>query len=588
MSDAPQRFPAIEAFLGALVKGAKTVSLYKEGHPLIQQVVGRVNGVLKAAVGQDPNLTLDIKAKSVLIEESPLAETPETAFFASSLHLLGVGQILFSARLSDEGLLQFMRLLVAKPESGKTLTDLQKAVQDVRIDGLQMSFILSFVVTGEQQEDARQAGQLTEEQIQAFMRAPTLPDLLLLLYKQNEPLTNKEAESITALLGSVLGQEIPREEFQEKMPWSRYDPRIRACWDRLLGEAQAADGGRRETLVSELSLLSSADAASMRSPRVHEAAAAFQYSLDQLHALIANPAGDRQPKFAALAYMRLLADLARRGDAGRLFAESELWQRLEADPLWSAHMLTLKKDIQERLPTPAVAEGVGARIASVVPQSEEFKRMLGFCAALGPKMAPGLLECLRKAPDRSAREKLCSFLAALSRSTGPDALIAGLADEDYFMVVNIIGILTEMGLPDLVNHLGPLLRHRHPKVRAAAVRGLGRSGGACAAEALAAFILAGIHPEEERLAVTTLSLLTEPGVDAMLIAAFERNKDYETRVGIVTALGRLPGPRTKEFLEAVARQSWYEWLTGLNKSLRLAARASLKQISREPDHGAPR
>jgi len=74
----------------------------------------------------------------------------------------------------------------------------------------------------------------------------------------------------------------------------------------------------------------------------------------------------------------------------------------------------------------------------------------------------------------------------------------------------------------------------------------------------------------------------------MLIAAFDRNKDYETRVAIVTALGRLPGPRTKELLETVARRSWYEWLTGLNKSLRLAARASLKQLSQETKHGAPR
>ena len=588
MPEAAQRHPAVESFLGSLVKGAKTVSLYKEGHPLIQHVVERVNGMLKTAIGQDANLTLDIKAKAVLIDDSPLAETPEMLSFASSLHLLGVGQVLFTPRISDEGLLQFMRILAAKSESGQTLTDLQKAVQDVRIDGLQMSFILSFVVTGEQQEDQRQPGQLTEEQIQAFSRASSLQDLLLLLLRQNEPLTNKEAEAITALLDSALGQELPREEFQEKMPWSRYDPRIRACWDRLLAEAAGAGPRRRDVLFSELGLLSCADAAAMRSARIHEAGSAFQYSLDQVHELIAHPAGDRQPKFAVLAYTRLLTDLARRGDAGRLLEEAELWKRLEADAVWSAHMLAVRKDFQERLPTPAVAEGLGARIAAAAPGSEEFARILGFCAALGPKMAPGLLECLRKAQDRASREKLCSFLAALCRSTGPDLLIAGLADEDYFMVVNIIGILTEMGPPDLVKHLGPLLRHRHPKVRAAAVRGLVRTGGAGAAEALAAFISAGTHPDEERLGVTALSLLNEPNVADMLIAAFERNKDYETRVAIVTALGRLPGPRTKELLETVARRSWYEWLTGLNKSLRLAARASLKQLSQETKHCAPR
>lgn len=588
MSDAgtKQRFPAVEAFLGALVKGAKTVSLYKEGHPLIPQVVERVNNMLKAAIGQDPNLTLDIKAKSVLMEEDPLPNTPETAFFASVLHMLGVGQVLFGARLSNEGLLEFMRILVAKPEGGKNLSDLQKAVQDVRIDGLQMSFILSFVVTGDQQVDTRLPGHLTEEQVQAFVKAAALPDLLLLLYRQNEPLTSPEAEAVTSLLGSVLGQEMTREEFQEKMPWASYDPRIRACWDFLLASAGNDGPHRRDSLVSELSLLSAQDRAFMASPRMHEAAAAFQYSLDQTHALIAHPAGDRQPKFAVQAYMRLLTDLARRGDAGRLLQESDLWKRLEADAVWSAHMLAIRSDFQERLPTPAVAESLGTRIASAAPGSDDYKRILGFCIALGPKMTPGLLDSLRRAQDRAAREKLCSFLAALGRSTGPEVLIAGLADEDYFMVVNIVGILGELGLPDLVKHLAPLLRHRHPKVRAAAVRGLGRAGGAAAAEALAAFIAAGTHPEEERLGVTALSLLIEPNVPEMLVAAFERNKDYETRVGIVTALGRLPGPKTRPFLEEVSRRSWYEWLTGLNKALRLAARTSLKQITLEPKHGA--
>ncbi|MEK7742776.1 MAG: hypothetical protein AAB578_00165, partial [Elusimicrobiota bacterium] len=125
------------------------------------------------------------------------------------------------------GFLELFRVLLLKPDEKNTLTDLQKAVQGTRIDGLQMMFILSFVVTGEE-EHKQMPGQLSEDQIAAFAAARDLPDFLALLQHQNEKLSGKEAEKVADLLDSLRYRDLTLEKFAEEFPWASYDPRLQA------------------------------------------------------------------------------------------------------------------------------------------------------------------------------------------------------------------------------------------------------------------------------------------------------------------------------------------------------------------------
>ncbi|MFH1726415.1 MAG: HEAT repeat domain-containing protein [Elusimicrobiota bacterium] len=591
-----RRQDAVGVFVGSLVKGSRTISLYHAGHSVIPQVVGRVNQLLRAAIGEEPNLMLEVKAKSVLFEEGPLNETPEVVSLAASLHTLGIGQVLFTNRLTDEGMTQFMGILVWKPDEKRTLTDLQKAIQELRIDGMQLVSIMSFVVTGEQDEAQQEPGKLSEEQITAFTSAKTLPDFLHLLAKQNEPLTSKDAESISTLLDQVLYHDISLEQFLGSMPWSFYDPRIRACWDRFQRDLGGRKKWDRHALASQLTTFDANDLAALQERQSHEAKAAFRYALSEVHAILAKPAGDKQPKFALYAYARLLADLGRTGNLPPLLKEYEMWHRLASDPKWGSYLAILKTYVQDKVPTPALAQSMAAHLGAVEPGSEALQELHDFVLTVGRKIVPLLLDEIRRAADKQLRKKLSSLLAAVSRPFGPKALIDALGDEDYFLVVEVIGILDEMHYGEIVKHVAPLLRHQHPKVRGAAVRAAGRAGGPDAVEALASFIASGRYPEEAKLAVTALSLIGEPDVDARLIDSYHQNQEHQIRLAVVTALGRLPSALTRDFLEGVARRTWREWLNvwrewipGAKKSLRLAALASLNQIEEEsPSHGASR
>jgi len=576
---------AAEAFLGSLVKGAKTVSLYKEGHSMIMQVVSRVNLLLKAAIGEEPNLTLELKAKSVLFDDEPLTDSEEMVFFAQALHTLGIGQVLFTSLLSDEGLLEFMKMLVWKADEERSLTDLQKLAQTVRIDGMQLVSILSFVVTGEDDEQQQKPGELTEEQVLAFIAARNIPDFLYLLYKQNEPLLSKEAETVTVLLDQVIHRDIAVEDFEEKMPWDCYDPRIRQRWDAFRQDLSSRKKWFRDPLNSLLSVTARQEMEFLKDHNVHEAAEAFQFARTQVHHILENPVGEKQPQFALQSYSRLLSDMGRTGSLDTLLAECELWRRMAGDARWASYLAVLKKVVQEKIPTQAVAGSVVERLSEVGVEGEKFQGLRDFILTIGRGIMPHLMEQLRGARDREARQRLAALLTEVCRHFGVDELVKALDDEDYFLVMQVIGVLGDLALPETTKHVRPMLDHKHAKVRATAVRTLTKFGGEHAVNAVFRYVASCRDPEEAKPAVTAFSLMREPRVGAKLIEAYNANPNYAIRVGILTALGRHPSPETLAFLAELPTGGWWDRLLGRNKELRAAAKASLNQVAEEMNSG---
>ncbi|MFH2203972.1 MAG: HEAT repeat domain-containing protein [Elusimicrobiota bacterium] len=579
------KLKAVNAFLESFVKGAKTIALYKEGHEMIGQIVSRVNNLLRTALGREPNLTIRVKSKNIYFEEATIEETEEMISFAATMHVLGIGQVMFSGKLQDEGMMKFMRILTERPDVKRSLIDMQKEIQQTRIDGLQLVSIMSFVETDDSVEQMT-PGHLTEEEVQDVVAAATLPDFLFLLFHQNEPLTGKQADKLTVLFDEVMDRSISLDDFAGRMPWDLYDPRVRQRWDQLLQDIAGRTKWTRAALCSDLSVMTAADKAFKENEKPLEAAAAFGYALAYVHTVLAKPAGDKQPKYALFAYTRLLGSMALRGELQGLLKEVEIWRSMAADAKWAAYLAALRKEVQAQIPQAALAKNLVAALKEVEPESPGFQTLNDFVLTIGHGIVPLLLADLKEVGDKAHRQKVCALLAAVCRRLGPDDLFAALGDEDYFQVVLVVGILNEINMPGSAEKVAPLLQHSHAKVRQAVFQALRRFGGDASVSGMANFIVTHNDENEVKLAVTSLSLINHPKVGQKLVEAYMANENTAVRVALVTALGRFGTTDTLNFLQSLDHWGWLDWATGKNKELRIAVRASILQVKKELEDGA--
>lgn len=584
---------AVEQFVTGMVTGSKTIGLYREGHSIITQICERAIALLQQALGQDTTLTLEVKAKQLLVNDAELPETADTAVLAGTLHTLGVGQVLFTNRLAREGMLEFFKILIWKADEKMSLTDIQKAVQQIRIDGMQLTFVLSFIVTGEQAQADQPPGQLTEEQILAFLQAKTVSDHLFLLLKQNEPLIGKEAEDVTGLLDGVLNRELSVEKFAEQMPWASYDPRIKARFDEFVGRpawtprpkgAGARAGKPKDPWdaarsITAYGVYTEADLAILHDHTVHEKSAGVASSLQRVHALLENPHGERQPKFAVQAYTRFLIEMSRDGDLPGLLREYEFVKALAGKPELAEPVKALEAALQERLASAPFAARLVERLGEISQDSEEFGKLTALLLFVGGEVLPLLLEEIRRLADKHTRAKLAALITTICLQWGAKTLVEALKDEDYFLVSQVVLILGNLGSGDFVKPIVPLLRHKHERVREASRRVLAKLGGDEARDALAAFMIATEETEEAKQTATALSLMRQAGVDAKLIEGYMLSNDYDVKVHLASAMARVPSPAVEELLAQATKRTLWERITGRNKELALAATKSLEEIA---------
>ena len=573
---------AIETFIGSLMPSAKMMSLYKPGHPAIVPITERVKNVLMKALGPDTTLVVDIKGKNVAVEDLTLAETRDINLFAGTLHTFGVGQVLFTNRLTGEGMYEFLKVLLLKPAENKTLTSIQQELQKLKIPGLQMSFVVSVVDAGNTGIADQKPGQLSEEQVTAFTRAETVQDFLLLLLRQNEPLTGKAAEAVTAALDNTLNREMSLEQFQAAMPWDLYDPRIRACWYSFMQRHHWAPKDRknkslprldRKSVVSQAGLFLNADLEVLKVRTTQDKPQAIRFALETIHGVLQNPSVPVQAKLALMAYGRLLSELGKDGDIQSLFSEFKKWQ--EPKPLSEVIM----KILEEKVASPVLAENLLGHLGAQPEKTAGFAEVENFVAVLGVKNLPLFIEQLRDLEDVHKRRKLCLLLTTVCKKLGSvQPLVPALADPDWFLVRNVVMILGDANFPETAGLVAPALLHAHPKVREAAVRSLGKAGGPVAADALASFIVKWENREETFMAITALSLLPLPGIEGKLIEIYKKVDHYETRVTVAAALSRVVSPASLEFLGVISKKTFLELITGANKVLRNTARDSFEKV----------
>lgn len=573
---------AIETFIGSLMPSAKMMSLYKPGHPAILPITERVKNVLMKALGPDTTLVVDIKGKNVSVEEINLAETKDINLLATTLHTFGIGQVLFTNRVTGEGMYEFLKVLLLKASENNSLTQIQQELQKLKIPGLQMSFVVSVVDAGNTRLEDQKPGQLSEEQIAAFTRAETVQDFLFLLLRQNEALTGKAAEAVTAALDNTLNREMSLEQFQAAMLWDHYDPRIRACWYRFMQTHHWPPKDRknkslqkldRKSVISQAGLFLNADLEALKVRTTQDKPRAIRFALETVHGVLQKPSVPVQARLALMAYGRLLTELGGDGDIQSLFAEFRKWQQPKP------YSEIILKILEEKVASPVLAKNITAYLASQQEKTAGFAEVENFVAVLGIKNIHLFLEELRELEDIHGRRKLCLLLTAVcKRLRSIQPLVPALADPDWFLVRNVVMILGDVNFPETAQLVAPALRHEHPKVREAAVRSLGKAGGPAAVDALASFILKWDNREETFMAITALSFLTQPGIEEKLIEIYNKVDHYETRVAIAAAFSRLVTPPSLKFLAVISKRSILELITGANKVLRSTARDSFEKV----------
>ena len=568
-SELGEKLQKAAALLRVLHTSARAIALYKPDHPAVMPVCERAIEALDESLDGELRLRLELRPRSAFYAGKELPPSSETEAFACALHSLGVGSVTFTKRLTCEGLLAFFPFLAVRPDEAAALGGLRQAAQLLRIDGLELEFVEAFI-DGSGQPEEPPPGRLSAAQVEGFCLARNLPDLLTLLLRQNEGLTSPEAQDITDLLCGVLKHELALEEFAQAMPWDRYDPRIRRLFEDLAAGSERGSGWRRDALISWAAALRRSDAEARKRRREHAHEEALLWSWDLARGFVDHPANESQARCARRAYARLFCAMAEQGRVIDLFQEHG---RLNAlDP-------ALSQRAREALLKPAAIVKIAKFVQMLREGSSDFSNALEMLLFLGRDVLPPLLEEMAASPEGTVRVQLLRLLAILAGLMGDQAFLTALEHQDWTLAVAAAEVLAHQGNALAAPRVARLLRHGRVEVRESAVRALLKLKAKAAGPDLAAFLAQAEPPEAARTA-QALAGSGFPSADDTLISAFRGAADSSVQRAIVEALGRLPTPTSRAFLEEQARQNLFEFVTGRNKELRQAVQEALESLRR--------
>jgi len=163
------------------------------------------------------------------------------------------------------------------------------------------------------------------------------------------------------------------------------------------------------------------------------------------------------------AFNAVLSDLRELMDLCVLQDEPQLW-RNEA-----------LARLRQGLASPQLLDAATHRIFTLEREQmlEEVQPYLEF---LGDPMARHLVGCLESEANRTRRGRLVEALRSLGGTSLP-ALLDALGSSAWYLVRNVLTLLTDLGNADCLPSIIPLLRHPEPRVRRTAVRALWKLGG---------------------------------------------------------------------------------------------------------------
>lgn len=172
----------------------------------------------------------------------------------------------------------------------------------------------------------------------------------------------------------------------------------------------------------------------------------------------------------------LLAASVRRGELERTVADLQelegLCVFLEEQHPWRNEALA---QVRASLAHPELMDAA-IRVAFLVERERLHLEVQPFLEAVGTPMARHLVARLGEEGDRTRRGRLVESLRGMGASALP-ALLEGLGSPAWFLVRNVLTLLSDIGDAGCVPSILPLLRHPEARVRRTAVRALWKLGG---------------------------------------------------------------------------------------------------------------
>lgn len=181
------------------------------------------------------------------------------------------------------------------------------------------------------------------------------------------------------------------------------------------------------------------------------------------------------------------------------------------------------------------------------------RRLLG---VLGESMIDPLLEVLAEEQDMAARKALIDLISSSAKDYIPE-LGARLADHRWYLVRNVVAILTSTRCIDALPFLQRTLRHADARVRRETIRGLGSIRGGMADSMLAA-ALNDTDAQNVQAAAHCLGAVgarsAVGALEQVALGTSLGNHDTTVRVEAIAALARLGSPTSVAVMEELTRK----------------------------------
>jgi hypothetical protein len=230
-----------------------------------------------------------------------------------------------------------------------------------------------------------------------------------------------------------------------------------------------------------------------------------------------------------------------------------------------------------QLAQPDQMRGISAAMRvhrSGTPEYEACRRLL---AMLGENTISSLLEVLAQEQDMTARKALVDMLSAMADRFVHE-LGERVSDPRWYFVRNVVNILGSTRRSDTLKYLELTLRHPDPRVRRETIRAIGSIRDALAGEMLVS-ALADEDAGNVQLSARHLGIIkarsAAPALEEVARGEGMGNRDVETRIDAIEALGRIASPESAPVLESLTQRSIR---SGRPRELRTAAMSALAAI----------
>jgi hypothetical protein len=224
-----------------------------------------------------------------------------------------------------------------------------------------------------------------------------------------------------------------------------------------------------------------------------------------------------------------------------------------------------------------------ASVASVLRRyksdSAEYIACRRLLTVLGESIIDPLLEVLAEENDMAARKALIEMISVSAKNYIPE-LGARLADRRWYLVRNVVSILSTTHSPEALMYLQRTLRHTDARVRRETIRGLASIRTAMSDSLLVAALDDDDAQNVEIAARYLGSLGCVSAVDGLELLARGQNRgnhDQPVRVAAVEALSRIGAPTSVPVLQELTRKhGFFGFGSGREKDVRAAATEALR------------